>query len=96
MTIIETIEKVKEGGYQLSFFEGEAIQHYKGTLYPAIICKEFLDPLFWRSLGVALGWHKGVEKKYIPYNQWWILPWHRFIDHLAAKKTVESFFETIQ
>jgi Bacterial extracellular solute-binding proteins, family 5 Middle len=48
------------------------------------------------GLGVALGWHKGVEKKYITYNQWWILPWHRFIDHLAAKKTVESFFETIQ
>ena len=55
----------------------------------------FLDPLFWQTLGVALEWHVECHPRYIPYNQWWRQPWHRFIDHLAEGKSPESFFKDL-
>ena len=50
----------------------------------------FLDPLFWQSLGKAMGWDKN---KYIIGN--WKAHWHRFIDHLVEGKEAESFFEKL-
>lgn len=58
------------------------------------------DPLFWQSLGKALGWQSEVviecacgrkeRKKTYLYH------WHRFIGHLADGKTAEEFFKNIQ
>ena len=74
----------------------QAIQKAVGEGYQIHAGEEaLLDPLFWRALGVALGWHVGCSPRYIPYNQWWQRPWHRFIDHLAAGKSPASFFEQI-
>jgi hypothetical protein len=52
----------------------------------------WLDPQFWRALGLALGWRAGVDTKCLIYDQWWRQPWHRFIDHLADGHTPEAFF----
>lgn len=69
------------------------------------IADTFLDPLFWMSLGKALGWR---DKDYVDaethaggivtrtYNVWtWRSEWHRFIDHLAEGKDAESFFKSL-
>jgi hypothetical protein len=46
----------------------------------------FLDPSFWQALGKARGWAPETEEKQ------WLYYWHRFIDHLAEGKDLESFF----
>ena len=40
------------------------------------------DPTFWKALGKARSWQAGA----------WLFHWHRFIDHIAFGKDVESFF----
>lgn len=59
--------------------------------------KVFLDPLFWQCLGKARGWGfapyvNRIKGDFYPY---WQYQWHRFIDHLAAGRDTESFFETL-
>src|SRR5438105_4680279 len=44
----------------------------------ASVQASLLDPLFWRALGLALGWHEGVATSCLVYEQWWRQPWHRF------------------
>ena len=74
----------------------QAIQKAAGEGYKIHEGEEaLLDPLFWRALGVALGWQVECHPRYIPYNQWWQRPWHRFIDHLAEGKSPESFFKDL-
>ena len=93
MTIEQAIQKAIDGGW-------------KPKISPfTTICKEyFLDPLFWQSLGKAMGWEKHDElmdgKHYcIDHVQYdwadydWVFQWHSFIDHLAEGKDAESFFE---
>jgi hypothetical protein len=87
MTIQEAVKKSIEHGYSLrgigpsGFYE--LLDRYSSDV--------FLDPLFWQSLGKALGWRQDED-------QWgdraeWVSQWHRFIDHLAEGKDAESFFE---
>ena len=91
MTIQQAIEKAREGGWERPApceIEGIEVYHKGDTL---------LDPLFWQSLGKAMGW------KWCPFRHYphtvecveWIVQWHCFIDHLAEGKTAESFFETL-
>lgn len=108
MTIHEALSKAVEGGYQVSSHDGVEIR-YSGanSEYSAwtrtdnqssfLLCVEetFLDPLFWRALGLALGWQEQCNKPYLAYDQWWRQAWHRFIDHLAEGKTPETFFAII-
>lgn len=66
-----------------------------------------LDPLFWQSLGKALGWKhvcdelneickasvdKDVE---CPYHKQWAYQMHRFIDHLISGRDADSFFKDL-
>jgi hypothetical protein len=56
------------------------------------------DPLFWQALGKAMGW--GEPKDRFAFDadsshKDWKSNWHRFIDHLAEGKDVESFFSFI-
>ena len=95
MTINEALQKATQEGYRFSCCAGEAWHHAPADGDTALIGKEFLDPLFWRALGLALEWQKGVEKTCLVYDQWWRQPWHRFIDHLATERTAEAFFETL-
>jgi hypothetical protein len=66
----------------------------------------WIDPLFWQSLGKAMGWkrHPIVQKFSKPVApdrpnfdsaEEWLYHWHRFIDHLAEGKTIEEFFGTL-
>lgn len=70
----------------------------------APIAEVMMDRMFWQELGKARGWgimgYPMPLKKMTPAEKqhWigkdeWQYQWHRFIDHLAAGKDVESFFE---
>jgi len=103
MTIQQAIEKAVESGYDAPVLK--VVAHFKEeqkyadvmtevmmvrNVYPAI----FLDPLFWQSLGKAMGW--GREAGYgDDYMEGWKYSWFCFIDHLAEGKDAESFFETL-
>ena len=105
MTIEEVLKKATEGGYHRHGSEGMnsdsegansacAAWTRKDTTSTCLVTLEetFLDPLFWRALGLALVWHEGVDKKCLIYEQWWRQPWHYFIDHLADGNTPATFF----
>jgi len=101
MTIQQAIEKAIEGGLR----EGEKWKFVSANRYWAVwldgngtettIAMEmyFMSPLFWQSLGKAMGWRQDED-------QWgdraeWVSQWHRFIDHLAEGKDAESFFKNL-
>lgn len=87
MTLQEVITKAIEGGYNThGWVPGEYVSHDAE-------CITFLDPLFWKSLGKAMGWRQDED-------QWgdraeWVSQWHRLIDHLAEGGAAESFFESL-
>lgn len=89
-------QKAIEGGYVTGFmYDRLAAIDPLGAVEILL-----LDPLFWQSLGKALGW-KGYN-----FCEWnncvliqripqWQREWHRFIDHLAEGKDIESFFKQL-
>lgn len=79
----KAITKAIEGGYKPDKKNWNPIQ-----LHWRIFS---LDPLFWQALGKSLGWYDDSEL--IPNS--WAMFWHKFIDHLIAGKSVESFFEEL-
>jgi hypothetical protein len=108
MTIAEALQKAVEGGYRIngsdSMDTDEAGAHSvcsawtrsdNDTPCGVSVHEAWLDPLFWRALGLALGWHDGVATPCLIYEQWWRQPWHRFIDHLADGHTPEAFFARV-
>jgi hypothetical protein len=108
MTIQEAMNKAVEGGYHLNGADGmdtdEAGAHRACSAWTrddtdapcsAGMTAPWLDPQFWRALGLALGWHEGVATKCLVYEQWWRQPWHRFIDHLADGHPPEDFFARV-
>ena len=105
MTLEEVLKKATEGGYHRHGSEGmdsdSAGAHRACAAWTrndnhstcgAGVQASLLDPLFWRALGLALGWYEGVAPSCLVYEQWWRQPWHRFIDHLADGNTPETFF----
>jgi hypothetical protein len=60
------------------WFESEA-----GEQLTCSVAQILLDPKFWQALAKARGWG----------NFEWLVQWHHFIDHLAAERSLESFFE---
>lgn len=98
----KTLKKAIEGGYNI---RAEHKLMFEGT-----ISKMLLDPLFWQALGKACGWtHKMIPTAFVEFEDgddedtmldWdstegWKFYWHRFIDHLAEGKDVESFFNDL-
>lgn len=77
----------------------------EGVSYAGTFNNALLDPIFWQTLGRALGWSiyavcqihgKECELNCIrAYPQEWLYHWHRFIDHLADGKSRDSFFEEL-
>lgn len=53
----------------------------------------FVDPVFWESLGKALGWQElnSITLKRDGRPAWHQM-WINFIDHLAQGKAAEEFF----
>lgn len=93
MTTIEQAikEAVEKGAYYTDFFEHEGL---------ASLSDIWLDLLFWQALGKARGWkdselHSGSISKGTKPVGWWVLHWHRFIDHLAEGKNAEEFFASL-
>lgn len=105
MTIQEAIEKAVQGGWDKSTAEYDFDP--SGGAVELMLADAFLDPLFWQSLGKAIGWSESVDefdgsKNFEPgsYNYRngiteWKYQWHRFIDHLAEGKNAESFFKNL-
>ncbi len=70
--------------------------------------RAMLDPLFWQSLGKAMGWKKSdiacnhsykrlfpdgcIIAELHPAMDGWEIAWHAFVAHLAEGKGIESFF----
>ena len=93
MTITETIQKAIEGGWENGIIWGTATKYVSKKNLSAA----FLDPLFWQSLGKAMGWG-GIGTADIPqshYTPGWIRYWHRLIDFLASGGTIEDFFKDL-
>lgn len=100
MTIEEAIKKAIEGGYAA---KEEIIIRERSFIYKSshknVSFKDMLiDSKFWQSLGKAMGWviyedcfNCQSDKK----QEEWLYHWHRFINHLAEGKDINSFFETL-
>ena len=96
MTIQQAIEKAIEGGYEIQIDANKPINC-------RVIAHLVFDPLFWQSLGKALGWGDESECPLAccggicPINiPMWQSQWHRFISHLSGGGTIGSFFENIE
>jgi hypothetical protein len=60
---------------------------WAGNALPMRALTEHLhDPAFWKALGKARNWQDTGA---------WLFHWHRFIDHIAFGKDVESFFSSL-
>ncbi len=117
MTIQQIIKKAIDAGYELKMINlyvvgaGTDVNKIKEMAdnFDTPLADIFLDPLFWESLGKALGWKLdncdmkfGAEKSihcshchFGPTKNCneWLYQWHSFIDHLANGGTVEEFFK---
>lgn len=118
MTIQQAIEKAVEGGYHRGQIGTSpiveincdfAITETKGERNHYGLAWVWLDPLFWQSIGKAMGWSKelvcarcglhGCDNCYFE-NRWviqqeWLYQWHRFVDALAEGKSAEDFFKEL-
>ena len=88
----QAIKKAREGGYGDHAYCNEFDMYENEGSY--CFSTVFLDPLFWQSLGKALGWElfrEGDDE----FGTDWETEWHRFIDHLIDGKEPEEFFKEI-
>ena len=88
-------EKLHQGH---NFFERTSGSFHFGSAkkysFSISVNETFLEPLFWQSLGKAMGWGSGKEFYEDGLTQkTWVREWHRLIDHLAEGGAAESFFE---
>lgn len=98
----QAIRKAIEGGWHPKYAKSVVTRDQFN-----VKCRILLDPLFWQSLGKALGWDKIHYEKCpaICYADFrdpgecncsakdeWKSQWHSFIDYLAEGKDAESFF----
>lgn len=84
--ITKALQLAINGGYNVGPVEVDMICDNKYDHH-------FLDPLFWQSLGKALGWGKNNEGV-IVYRDW-LKEWHRFIDKIANGGTADDFFKEL-
>lgn len=90
MKVGEAIQKAKDNGY---FWDSEC----------EFVCNEshLMNPDFWEALGKGMKLKNAYDlSKDSPdfkgsYHLEWLKNWHRFIDHLAEGKSIESFFEEL-
>lgn len=110
----EIIEKAIEGGWGGGLKSDVIIEifdetktvgfHYPGKTHGVemSIYDLLLQPLFWQSLGKALGWNEldmfcACDVCYADTceMQGWLVKMHRFIDHTAKGKDPEEFFKDL-
>lgn len=105
MTIEESFHKALGEGYVLPnentlvYWKNSNLVFHDSRAAVASTYDIFLDPLFWQSLGKALGWNGcnfgDGRETFCSWKLSWKEEWHRFIDHLAEGKDAESFFKTL-
>ena len=108
MTIAEAIQKAADYGYRVHsldgmdmYFSGANTEYSVWTRTDNLssfmipVEETFLDPHFWRALGVALGWREQSNKQYSQHAQWWKEPWHHFLECLASGQTAAEFFASL-
>lgn len=89
----KAIKKAIKGGYKKTILlDVSGYPYYNpGAMQIRVV---FMDNLFWEALGKAEGWG-GIGTSDYPqsvYHPYWKINWHKFIDHLAEGKDIESFF----
>lgn len=104
-------EATEKGGWKLNWYfshfsDNEVVfgninnDSEDNPCYYKNVYEILLDTSFWLALGKARWW----EKRMTYYNSFldgkenndtWRLEWHRFIDHLAEGKDIESFFKQL-
>jgi hypothetical protein len=81
-------EAADRGGYGYRWWKANDIEN--GVGYNALpmraLTEHLYDPAFWKALGKARSWQDTGA---------WLFHWHRFIDHIAFGKDVESFFSNL-
>lgn len=80
MTIEQAIRKSIKQGYNRNYKISDLGEL---SFIEQVVC---MDPLFWKALGKAMGWNKGMVIEY---------HWHCMIDHLVNGGTIKEFFETL-
>jgi len=88
MTIEQAIKKASESGYGKW---DELTGWVRVDEHMPAPSETFLDPLFWQSLGKAMGW----DLELLDFFPEWHCRWLGFIDHLASGDTPESFFNQL-
>jgi hypothetical protein len=81
-------DAAEKGGYRYRWWrvnDLDQIEGYNGLQLRAL-SEHFHDPDFWKALARGRKW-EDVNA--------WRFHWHRFIDHLADGKDVESFFAAL-
>lgn len=89
-------EDTADGKISIAFYLRETDRFYFNKYK---ICS---DPLFWQALGKSMGWKeeyyiqpKLLDDSKVKIRAEYIDVWHRFIDHLAEGKDIESYFEKL-
>ncbi len=70
---------------------------HTGLPYGLPVSVVLSDPLFWQSLGKAMGWE--LETRQVGGGDGlifkWQNEWHKLIDHLIKSGSIESFFDNL-
>jgi hypothetical protein len=76
-----------------------AIREAKNAGYTPSERGVFLDPAFWRALGNSRKWDQDEKDIGAPVDIWtsiWLKTWRDFIDHLATRGGIETYFERLE
>ena len=83
-------DAAEKGGYRYRYrwWKVNDLEHSEGYngLQLRALSEHLHDPDFWKALAKARKWEDANA---------WRFHWHRFIDHLADGKDVESFFAAL-
>ena len=93
MKIKTAIEKAIKGGWGSDVLWGNTINKY---ISPKNYSTILLDPKFWETLGKSEGWNEEdpeIERICVLEGNCHIKKMHRFIDHLADGKNIETAFD---
>ena len=81
-------DAAEKGGYGYRWWKANDLEDNAGynALPMRALTEHLQDPEFWKALGRARDWQDTGA---------WLFHWHRFIDHIAFGKEVESFFSSL-
>ena len=81
-------DAAEKGGYGYRWWKANDIEHNEGynALPMRSLTEHLNDPNFWKALQKARSWQDSGA---------WLFNWHRFVDHIAFGKDVDSFFREL-